>query len=304
MTSALGKGVRRTALKAACVGVGGLIAFGVFELAASPAAADTQVEQGSAPLSSVSSTMPVTLAQFDPADGTLEQVTVTLTVAGTTSADVTNLTPTTKSTTVTVDATASASGPGVTALSASPTASQSQSLASAATFTFGVNASGTQQQVVTSATDLAAFVGAGTITFNVTGLVGADVQGPATWRASGSLGGTATVNVEYQFNDAPVAVADVATVTEDDPATAINVLANDTDADGGAIAIGSVTQPANGTVVITGGGSGLTYQPNLNYCNSQSGGSPDTFTYTLSPGISTATVSVSVTCVEIGRAHV
>ena len=33
-------------------------------------------------------------------------------------------------------------------------------------------------------------------------------------------------------------------------------------------AIASVTQPANGTVVITGGGTGLTYQPNANYCNS------------------------------------
>ena len=59
--------------------------------------------------------------------------------------------------------------------------------------------------------------------------------------------------------------------------------------------IGSASDPANGTVVITGGGTGLTYQPDANYCNTQPGGSPDTFTYTLNGG-STATVSVTVTC--------
>ena len=44
-------------------------------------------------------------------------------------------------------------------------------------------------------------------------------------------------------DDAPVAVDDAATVTEDDPATAIDVLANDTDIDGGPKAIASVTRP-------------------------------------------------------------
>ena len=49
-------------------------------------------------------------------------------------------------------------------------------------------------------------------------------------------------------------------------------------------AIASVTQPANGTVAITGGGTGLTYQPNPNYCNDPPGTTLDTFTYTLAPG--------------------
>ena len=80
-------------------------------------------------------------------------------------------------------------------------------------------------------------------------------------------------------------------------ATAIDVLANDTDPDGGPKTIGSAGDPANGTVVITGGGTGLTYQPDPNYCNSPPGGTPDTFTYTLNGG-STATVSVTVTCVD------
>jgi len=98
-------------------------------------------------------------------------------------------------------------------------------------------------------------------------------------------------------DDNPVAVNDAATVVEDSGANAINVLANDTDADGGPISVSSVTQPANGTVVITGGGTGLTYSPNANYCNTPPG-TPDTFTYALTPGGSTATVSVSVTCAD------
>jgi hypothetical protein len=110
-------------------------------------------------------------------------------------------------------------------------------------------------------------------------------------------GSTATVEVTVTcVDDPPQAVDDAATVTEDDPATAINVLANDTDIDGGPISISSASNPAGGTVVITGGGTGLTYEPDLNFCND---GSPtDDFTYTLAPGGSTATVEVTVTCVD------
>ena len=83
-------------------------------------------------------------------------------------------------------------------------------------------------------------------------------------------GSTATVSVTVTCNDnPPTAVDDSATVAEDSAASAIDVLANDTDTDGGPKSVASVTQPANGTVVITGGGSGLTYQPNANYCNSR-----------------------------------
>ncbi len=111
-------------------------------------------------------------------------------------------------------------------------------------------------------------------------------------------GSTATVSVTVTCDDnPPTAVDDSATVAEDSGASAIAVLANDTDTDGGPKSVASVTQPPNGTVVITGGGSGLTYQPNANYCNSQAGGAPDTFTYTLNGGDS-ATVSVTVTCVD------
>ena len=95
----------------------------------------------------------------------------------------------------------------------------------------------------------------------------------------------------------PVAVNDTATVAEDSAATAIDVLANDTDIDGGPKTIASATEPANGTVVITGGGTGLTYQPDTDYCNNPPGTTPDTFTYTLTAA-RPPTVSVTVTCVD------
>ena len=82
---------------------------------------------------------------------------------------------------------------------------------------------------------------------------------------------------------------DAATVAEDAAATAIDVLANDTDADGGPQAgrLGHAARQRHG-------GDhrrrhGLTYQPTANYCNDRPS-TTDTFTYTLTGG-STATVS-------------
>ena len=98
-------------------------------------------------------------------------------------------------------------------------------------------------------------------------------------------------------DDPPVAVHDSKSVVEDDPATAVDVLANDTDIDGGPKSISSVTQPTHGQVVITGGGTGLTYKPDANYCNFPGGLPSDDFTYTLNGG-STASVSMTVDCVD------
>ena len=57
-------------------------------------------------------------------------------------------------------------------------------------------------------------------------------------------GSVATVRVTVTcVDDPPTAVDDMATVTEDDPATPIPVLTNDTDTDGGPISVASVTQP-------------------------------------------------------------
>jgi hypothetical protein len=109
-------------------------------------------------------------------------------------------------------------------------------------------------------------------------------------------GSTATVSMTVDCrDDPPVAVSDSATVKKNSKATAIPVLGNDTDIDGGQKAIQSVTQAAHGTVKITGSGTGLTYKPSSGYCNSPPGTSRDTFTYTLNGG-SRATVSMTVRC--------
>jgi VCBS repeat-containing protein len=110
-----------------------------------------------------------------------------------------------------------------------------------------------------------------------------------------ALTGTDTRDIQVTaVDDNPAAVNDSTTVGEDSGVTLVFVLSNDTDSDGGPIAVSSVTQPANGTV--TNNGTDVSYTPDANYCNNPPGTSPDTFTYTLSPGGSTATVSVTVTC--------
>ena len=109
---------------------------------------------------------------------------------------------------------------------------------------------------------------------------------------------TATVVVTVtNTNDDPTAAADTATVPEDNGATAIDVLANDSFAPdtGETLTVTAVTQGTNGAVAITSGGSGLTYEPDTDYV----GG--DTFTYTISDGnggTDTATVTVTVTNVN------
>ncbi|MEF3402225.1 Ig-like domain-containing protein [Agromyces sp. CCNWLW203] len=111
-------------------------------------------------------------------------------------------------------------------------------------------------------------------------------------------GSTTTVGVKVTcVDDLPVAADDAATVDEDAAATAIDVLANDADLDGGPRSITSVVQPEHGTVVITGGGTGLTYQPDAAYCNAPPGGANDVFSYTLAPGDANAQVSVKVICI-------
>lgn len=96
-------------------------------------------------------------------------------------------------------------------------------------------------------------------------------------------------------NAAPDAVDDAANVAEDSGANAIDVLANDTDANGDTLTITAVTQGANGSVAITGGGTGVSYTPNANFFGA------DSFTYTIDDGdtgTDTATVNVTVTSVN------
>ena len=96
----------------------------------------------------------------------------------------------------------------------------------------------------------------------------------------------------YEYN--PVANADSATVAEDSGASAINVLANDTDAEGDTLTITTVTQGTHGSVAITGGGTGLAYMPTHDFFGS------DSFAYSIDDGHGgTATGNVSVTVTPV-----
>jgi hypothetical protein len=93
-------------------------------------------------------------------------------------------------------------------------------------------------------------------------------------------------------NHAPVAVDDTATTPEDTPVD-IAVLANDSDVDGGTLAIESVTQGAHGAVVIDG--TSVTYTPEADWFGE------DSFGYTVTDGqggTDTAIVTVTVTSVN------
>lgn len=104
---------------------------------------------------------------------------------------------------------------------------------------------------------------------------------------------TSTIKV-IEVNDPPVAVNDTTlVVNEDTSGTTVNVLANDTDADGDTLTVINATA-TNGTVTIGAGGL-LTFIPNANY------NGPALITYTISDGrggISTATIPVTVIAVN------
>jgi VCBS repeat-containing protein len=94
-------------------------------------------------------------------------------------------------------------------------------------------------------------------------------------------------------NDAPVASNDTASINEDTPAT-INVLANDSDADGDALTPSIVTGPSKGQATVNANGT-ISYTPNANANGS------DSLTYTVSDGTassSAATVNITINAVN------
>ncbi|MCY3698924.1 MAG: tandem-95 repeat protein [Gemmatimonadetes bacterium] len=111
-------------------------------------------------------------------------------------------------------------------------------------------------------------------------------------------GGTASASVEVTVlpvNDAPEAAGDAAS-TDEDVAVEIDVLANDTDADGDSLRVSSVSVPSNGTAEISGGG-GVRYTPAANWHGT------DSFTYEIDDGNGgTASAEVEVTVVPVNDA--
>ncbi len=106
-----------------------------------------------------------------------------------------------------------------------------------------------------------------------------------------STAGSSTATVTVIVNSPPVAADDHLETSQDAPPTAVDVLANDTDVDGDSLTITDATDGATGTVVITGGGTGLTYQPDPGVSVD------DSFTYTISDGnggSATGTVTVTI----------
>lgn len=109
-------------------------------------------------------------------------------------------------------------------------------------------------------------------------------------------GSGATVALPQAFINVqgpPVAVDDFASTIEDTPVT-IDVLANDSDPNGDALAVTATSFPSHGTVEINPDGT-VTYTPNPDIF-----GDSDTFTYTISDGNGgTATANVTVTVDEL-----
>ncbi|MBU1048687.1 tandem-95 repeat protein [Candidatus Bipolaricaulota bacterium] len=130
--------------------------------------------------------------------------------------------------------------------------------------------------------------------FGVTYVPAPDFNGEDefTYTARDIHGGKATATAYVTItprNDPPVAQDDSSSTQEDVP-VAVNVLANDSDLDGDALVLQSVSQPVNGSVVIQGSRAVYTPNPDFNGL--------DTFTYTMSDGSDkTATAVVTITVI-------
>ncbi len=125
------------------------------------------------------------------------------------------------------------------------------------------------------------FSGQEVFSYSISDTAGNIVQGAITVTVTGT-------------NDAPVAVADSATLDEDET-LAIDVLSNDVDAEGDDLSIESFTQPAHGSVAASEDGT-LTYSPDANY----NGG--DTFAYTITDGQVTSATTVTITVSPVNDA--
>ena len=109
---------------------------------------------------------------------------------------------------------------------------------------------------------------------------------------------TDTIGVTVDpVNDAPVAVGDSDSTTEDNPVTT-SVLGNDSDVDGDTLTPSIVSNGTNGTAAVNVGGT-ITYTPNANFDGS------DSYTYKVNDGaLDSNTVTVNITVGAINDAPV
>ncbi|MEQ9104810.1 MAG: Ig-like domain-containing protein [Rhodothermales bacterium] len=145
------------------------------------------------------------------------------------------------------------------------------------------------------ANGVAAFMSDGTVTYTPnTGFVGQDTITYSITDGVSGIFAQATVSITVTGTAAgPVASADVSTTAEE-TAVNVDVLANDINPQGNALAVASFTQGANGTVTAGEGGT-LVYTPAADFNGT------DTFTYTVTDGGVTSgavTVTISVTAVN------
>ncbi|MDB9922551.1 tandem-95 repeat protein, partial [Polaribacter sp.] len=105
---------------------------------------------------------------------------------------------------------------------------------------------------------------------------------------------TLTITVT-EVNDAPVAVADIATVIEDATLTSIDVINNDTDFDGDTLTLTTVASDGNGTIEINADGVSVDYIPASDFDGTE------IITYTVFDGElsdTTGTLTITVTPVN------
>ena len=179
-------------------------------------------------------------------------------------------------------------------------------LEDAATTSIDVLANDTSEEEGTLILTLVSTPGTGTVSISLDGVSvdytpSADFNGTEVITYTVSDGtdtatGTLTVTVT-PVNDAPVAIADTATVSEDAATTSIDVIANDTDVDlGNILSLTTVSTPGTGTVSINLDGVSVDYTPSADFNGTE------VITYTVSDGTDTATGTLTVTVTPVNDA--